>query len=231
MRRVIVAQPGQDVLEAALPNGTPIRGITIDNPSGSWILVSSEKAYCPPYTLGWSLPLSYDQASVILQAGDGPAGQVATTQGDPWQATIDSETTPPSTGSTYQFTSGFTPSSLYYTSGLQMLANSTTIGPAELIPGIPGRRLRIRRVSMYISYITGLSNLTAAWVAFTGGAANFAHVGVDFSAADSVDLLTTVLDYGSGLDLVVGDGYGYNTLRAGGYTVCWYAINIIYEVI
>lgn len=61
----------------------PMRGIEIDNPSGSWLLIPSFETAIPPYTIGWSMSFPIDVAAIDIIAGNGPSGQKGTSFGDP----------------------------------------------------------------------------------------------------------------------------------------------------
>ena len=65
-----------------------IRGVIVDNPSGSWLYMPEITGYCPPYTKAWSIDVNPTVASISFLFRDGPAGQVSTLQGDPIQVTL-----------------------------------------------------------------------------------------------------------------------------------------------
>jgi hypothetical protein len=146
MQKQFTAAAGTSLVSISLPNGTPIRGIQIDNPSGSWLYVSSEQQYCPPYTIGWAVMLSYSNSSVNVTAGNGPSGQVGTIQGDPYTVYLDSEAVAPSTGQPYQFTSEFSQNTL--TASAATFVGSNLGINATVIPAVANKRIRVVSVNV-----------------------------------------------------------------------------------
>lgn len=65
-----------------------IAGIGIDNPSGSWLLVTGIQQYVPPYRLGWSFPVSPQQTSLSVRFVDSPSGSLSVLVGDPVRVTL-----------------------------------------------------------------------------------------------------------------------------------------------
>lgn len=142
------AVAGVDLLSKALPNGGMIRGIQIDNPTGSWLYIVSERAYCPPYTVGWAMPLTYGQSAITITAGNGPSGQIGTDVGDPWTLYLFDEEVESSAGVPYQFVQNYSPT---------LLAGQTFTIPTgsalinqNLVSAVVGRQLRI--ISAAMSY-------------------------------------------------------------------------------
>lgn len=64
-------------------NGWHIAGITIDNPSGSWLRVTGIEQFVPPYTIGWQRSILPQQASVSVLFVASPSGTPSTTLGEP----------------------------------------------------------------------------------------------------------------------------------------------------
>jgi hypothetical protein len=63
--------------------GLSIRGIRVDNQSGSWLSISISGLgvqFIPPYTLGWSQS-PYSPLSSITILSQGPINSQSTTQG------------------------------------------------------------------------------------------------------------------------------------------------------
>lgn len=149
MQQQFSAAPGTNLEFKALSNASPIRGIQIDNPSGSWLFVVSEQLYCPPYTIGWAMPLSYEQASITVRSGNGPSGQVATTQGDNWTLTLNDEAVEPSAGVPYQFTQQFTPNVFTAASSVAFNESNPELS-VQLIAGVAGRRIRILSILIVV---------------------------------------------------------------------------------
>jgi len=83
MRTRFTQDPGVSFRAISLPTG-PMRGIEIDNPSGSWLYIPSLETFVPPYIVGWSYSFPYDVTAIdIIANQDGPAGQPSTSDGDP----------------------------------------------------------------------------------------------------------------------------------------------------
>lgn len=153
MQVQFTSPPGVGLISKSLPNGEPIRGIVINNPSGSWLYVVSERQYVPPYTDGWSMPTSYEQSSISINANVGPAGQVSTIQGDPWTLILYSDPVDLSSGGPIDsFIKGFTPivSSLLGGGGGIIVPTLANLA-GTWIAAIPNHRIRILTIS--VSYI------------------------------------------------------------------------------
>lgn len=71
--------------------GFLVRGITINNVSGSWLQVKTSgligNMYVPPYTVGWSKSISPAVQSVDISLS-GPSGTIPSIAGDPWEAIL-----------------------------------------------------------------------------------------------------------------------------------------------
>lgn len=59
---------------AAMQEGFLIRGVVIDNPSGSWVVLKPTLQYIPPYTFGWSTNIVPGQQVMGAAYIDGPVG-------------------------------------------------------------------------------------------------------------------------------------------------------------
>jgi hypothetical protein len=84
-------------------SGHPIRGLRVDNTSGSWLGVqipSLAVQYVPPYTLAWSMTLLTPLSNVTILSG-GPPGSVSTSTGDNVTVYAYSESVGDSNGNTY----------------------------------------------------------------------------------------------------------------------------------
>lgn len=144
MHEVRTFAPGVSATSVALSNAAGIRGIQVDNPSGSWLYVVSEQVYIPPYTIGWGLPLSYSQTSITINAVNGPAGQISTSAGDPWTLTLFDEEVDQSAGAQYQFTTGFASTIALVGFSLNLLSSNTyTQTNVQLIAPVAGKRIRL----------------------------------------------------------------------------------------
>lgn len=154
MRTRFTAAPGDDLRAISLP-GSFIRGVEIDNPSGSWLYVPAFETFIAPYTLGWSTSLPHDASSIDILAQDGPAGQISTAQGSPivvylTDTSIGSNSGSPDPGA--GFIAGFTPTLVAsITQQVPTFAGLAT----TIVPGVAGRRIRVLSLtaSVFISSI------------------------------------------------------------------------------
>lgn len=177
MREIRTFAPGASALSVALSNAAPIRGIQVDNPSGGWLYVVSEQQWVPPYTIGWAMPLSYDQSSITIQYfTTGPASQVGTTAGDNWTLTVFDEAVAQSDGSQYQLNTGFAP--LITSGGRNLVLNSangySSGGAVAGATPATGKRIRVIGTTHFVfssgasfppTYFTvGMSNDSGATV-------------------------------------------------------------------
>lgn len=81
IREQFIRAPGVNFESIALSSGQ-INSVQIDNPSGSWLQLFPTRDWVPPYTLGFTRTFLGAVQSVRIVAGDGPSGQVGTTDGD-----------------------------------------------------------------------------------------------------------------------------------------------------
>lgn len=127
----------------SLPSGEA-RGIVIDNPSGSWLLVTPLHDYVPPYTMQWSRDFPMTVASATIRYVDGPASQVSTQQGDPFTAWLDSDPVGASAGAQtpgVPFIEAFTPT---LSAELPVQFEITgTLAVTNILPSVTGKRYRI----------------------------------------------------------------------------------------
>lgn len=226
MQKVYTASPGASIQEASLPNGSLIRGISVDNPSGSWLFVKSEMVFIPPYTLGWALALSYAQTSVSVVAGPGPAGQTSTSAGDPWNLTVVTEPLSPSQGVPTPGKNDIIPtaqSSNFAFNGLTAIAaNHTDI--FNLVPGVAGKSVRLLTLSLsYYLFVRDAPLMMSIDSGSLGGSIGYAlTIGGVYKASDTVvfpselGVMTTV---GNGLSVIVTSAWS-------GVNYCWYGTAI-----
>lgn len=145
MNQQFTIAAGSSANSIALPGGNPINSIQIDNASGSWLYIVSEKTYCPPYTNGFVLVLSYSQASITILSQAGPSGQQSTSVGDPWTVIIDTDdTVTPSQGYPYVNKSG----QPEWTSFAESFNNATTRGSLTSIVPSATQRVRVLSIQM-----------------------------------------------------------------------------------
>lgn len=231
MKLDFTATPGQSLLYKSLPNGEPIRGIVIDNPTGGWLYVVSENQWVTPYTNGWSMPLTYMQSSINIEYRSvGPAGQTSTQQGttdSPWRLEINSEEVDSSSGGpTNNFIDRFT----------QVLsANGTAHAPAfigpgtftEALPAVPNKRYRILSIESSQNPVTlggttgrnSISSITSFYVQWFSGTKTIHNVFI--SAENRTDFAI----YPLGIDLDVNAPL---RLKPQGGTI--HAFDVIYVV-
>lgn len=144
MNDVQVIQPGAS-LESYIPPGLDyIRGIQIDNPSGTWIWIEAAKAWVPPYTINWGMTLPSAQQSITIRTGNGPAGKLGTTTGSAITVTLWNVSVPDSLGTTFIVKD--TPEQAW-----GMIATNWMINPQTIIPN-PGPTARIRLYAVEITY-------------------------------------------------------------------------------
>jgi hypothetical protein len=79
---------GRDVIDASMGNARYIAGITIDNPSGSFLFVTGINQYVPPYVLGWSFPVDPQQPQISIKFVDSPSGSKSNLVGTPPSYTL-----------------------------------------------------------------------------------------------------------------------------------------------
>jgi hypothetical protein len=72
---------GSDLIAASLPSGE-IAQIEIDNPSGSWLSISTFSEQVPPYTTGWSRNIHPTKSSIDIKFVPGPTSLISTRAGD-----------------------------------------------------------------------------------------------------------------------------------------------------
>ena len=63
--------------------GFLIRGVTVDNPSGSWVLLQPTNQFIAPFTFGWSSTLLPGSQVISASYVIGPTGQAISTFGQP----------------------------------------------------------------------------------------------------------------------------------------------------
>jgi hypothetical protein len=134
--------------------GSPIRGIKIDNTSGSWlslIIPGLPVQYVPPYTLGWSMSLLTPLNTVTVNSG-GPSGSVSTNSGTNVTVYVYDESIGDSAGNTY-YTPILEPLSLR-TDGLQNLAPGVGV-VTNMKPALPLGSYRIKSINCYAHTFSG----------------------------------------------------------------------------
>jgi hypothetical protein len=147
MRTRFTQPPGVSFLAIGLQTGFA-RGLEVDNPSGSWLYIPQVETSIPPYTLGWAFRFAYDVSSFDIIAGQSPAGQVSTVQGDPVIVYLtdlaDAPTADKIGASPPGFIEQFTP---ILAATTHCAPTPTTPGSQVLLAAIPGKRFRILTVN------------------------------------------------------------------------------------
>lgn len=82
-----IGSPNGDLISVG--PGWLIRGVTIDNLSGSWLLIPFTGQWIPPYVLGWASTLRPGALSFSVKySATGPGGQISTALGSPMSLTV-----------------------------------------------------------------------------------------------------------------------------------------------
>lgn len=206
MRVRFTAAPGGDLRAISLP-GSFIRGVEVDNRSGSWLQLLGFDTFIPPYTLGWSVGMPHGASSVDIVSQDGPAGQVSTSEGSHYVVHLTDDMLPSSAGSPdpgAPFIRGFTPSFAVDTS--QQVPATTGLANQPLIPGVAGRRIRLLSIS---------ARVVLSFIGVTNGADTIGFTVHDDTANVVVggrvgpDQPSYYNGLGSGLDCPVGAGVNF----------------------
>jgi hypothetical protein len=196
-----------------LPGSYQIAGLTIDNPSGSWLFIPADRTFIPPYVLGFAHSFAPTLASIDILFANGPAGEVSTQKGDPPVAIIydkpvaESAGVVSSTGAS--FITGFTPVQAIST----VNSVSVSIGlSATLVAAIANRRFRLLTVSARAISNNWDSGIVGPGPVIVG------DVGVDYLIADSFTISQVSLSgridrrnpsefkgFSSGIDFPVGN--------------------------
>lgn len=154
MRQRFTAPAGTSLRGIGLQTGFTL-GIEIDNASGSWLYIPTLETWVPPYTLGWAQTFPYAIASCDIIAGNGPAGEIGTTQGDGITVYLTDQAVAASLGKIdvgAPFIQGFTPISI--ASALVTVLRS--VGAlSTILPAIPGKRYRLRTTELTLAPVNG----------------------------------------------------------------------------
>lgn len=132
--------------------GTRIRGVIVDNPSGSWVKLTGTgldfEPYIQPYTLAWSVSLLPSVLEIGAAYVVGPTGQDESTAGSPIVVYLFEEQVPSSGGSQF-----VTPApETVQPQAVTIIALSTGVAAAvEFEPGIGATR-RFRLFAVQVGY-------------------------------------------------------------------------------
>lgn len=229
--------PGVSFPAISMP-GSFIRGIEIDNSSGSWLFIPSLETYVPPFTIGWAFALPYGASSVDIVAGlNGPAGQISTTQGSGVTVYLNDADISASSGSAdpsapttsapvtgVPFIEGFTP---VISAGISAAVEYGFGLSTVLVAAVPLKRIR-------------LLTLTAVLGGFPASPALIFDSGVTWEVKDGssvVDLLGHLLldspvdhrVFPLGLDVPVGQGL--QVIASSDFADSFMTLRITYQLI
>lgn len=143
MRQRWTAVPGASLRAITIPGGH-IQGIAIDNPSGSWLFVSTLDTYIPPFMQGFGATLPYGASSIDIIAGNGPSGQLGTTAGDP--IVVDLSDTPVAPSPGVPFVSRSEQPEWKTLAVIASPTNAADDQTTALLAGSLTKRLRIHRI-------------------------------------------------------------------------------------
>jgi hypothetical protein len=138
---IYVTPLGVDKIAVSLPGIEQIRGMLVDNPSGSWLQIFPSRDFVPPYVLGYARSFPSGHASIDIRFTNGPAGQVSTLQGEAPTVIIDSNPVGVSEGSPSgaPFVQDFTP----VLSSFRVVATTTVATTTTLLAAIANKRFRL----------------------------------------------------------------------------------------
>lgn len=213
MRQRFTAAPGTSFQAIGLQTGLTL-GIAIDNASGSWLNIPTLETWIPPYTLGWSQTFPYAVASVDIIAGDGPSGQIGTTQGDTVVVYLTDTPVASSAGQIATgaaFLTGFTPTLIENDVMIVPVSTGGLVQP--LLPSVSGKRYRIHTITVALSPFGGSPPINFdSSVFFTYARTLIGEV----LAGGRVGPDQPSLQYAfpNGLDFPVGEGIDFTALTA-----------------
>lgn len=211
--------PGESFVDIAMLSDY-VRGIVVDNPSGSWLRLSTTGEYIAPYTIGWARPLPQAATSVSLTAGDGPSGQLGTTEGDTVHVWLHNDEVASSPGVTDQFVNrSHQPETRSGSQSVSAMVafNNTLIPNIFILPiaDLTGKRVRLYSLGMRYDLLVpvGTPPQYAVQAAFQSDATLDPICALHINPNRPVDLFRPPIP----IDLPVGDRarvfYGIYTLN------------------
>jgi hypothetical protein len=131
--------------------GTRIRGVIVDNPSGSWVMLDGVglgfQPFIAPYTLAWSVSVLPSIAELSAAYVAGPIGQPSSSAGAPMVVYVFEAQVPSSGGSAFiQPVPEVIPPV-----ATTLLVSSTGLTTVDYEPGIPTTS-RMRLLSCQVGY-------------------------------------------------------------------------------
>lgn len=139
-----------------LPSDFQVAGVTIDNPSGSWLWIPQDNTFIAPYTLGFAHSFHPTLSRVDILFANGPAGQISTQQGDKPTATIYDKPVADSAGQTSSegssFVEQFTP---VLVSTAQVIVPYSTGVSTVILAAIANKRYRVLTSEVMLNPFSG----------------------------------------------------------------------------
>lgn len=196
---------GRDQPALSIPGNQQIRGITIDNPSGSWLRLRPTGDFIPPYTIGFMRSFEYGHASIAIEFPEtGPSGQISTEAGNNPTVQLFSEPIGSAAGSTagVPYIEQFTP--ILSETTLGTVTVSTGLAAVALIPAPPvGERNRVLtlRAAIGISFGADYVNDSpvSVWIRGNNNLATYERFILDSRYT------VHAVNYSPGLDLDIDD--------------------------
>lgn len=143
-------------ISAMVLAGTRIRGVIVDNPSGSWVKLSGTglgfEPYIAPYTLAWSVSLLPSVLEIGASYVTGPTGQPASTAGSPIVVYLFEAQVPSSGGSQFVVPA---PDTVAPAASTIIAVSTGGIAGVEYEPAIVATR-RMRLFSVQVGYHFGV---------------------------------------------------------------------------
>lgn len=145
--------------------GSRIRGVIVDNPSGSWVKLDGPglgfQPYIAPYTLAWSVSVLPSIQELSAAYVTGPTGQPSSTAGAPIVVYLFESQVPSSGGSQFVAQTGTT----------QIATQTVTLSPAvvaiaDLIVAPPNQRIRITYAELSYATMTRSADMAVQLALF-----------------------------------------------------------------
>lgn len=149
MEAVFNLVAGANLNSAQITAGHYIQSIMVDNPTGSWLLISADNTFVPPYTIGFAHVLEYSATQLDVTFVNGPAGQLSTNftgQNDRVRVTLYDSVIPSSGGAdASQFVNNqLQPETAYVQlGGLVSAANTPSLKTSTILGGSLTKRIRV----------------------------------------------------------------------------------------
>jgi hypothetical protein len=194
--------------------GTRIRGVIVDNPSGSWVKLSGTglgfEPFIPPYTLAWSVSLLPSVLEIAASYVVGPTGQASSTAGAPLVVYLFEAQVPSSGGS------AFIDSQAEQSTAWAIFTAGQTVANQVLIPAVADKRIRLTYVaakhtsddSVNFVFMNLASTVFAGNIGLTPARrfddVAFPHGGFDLPVGDGLQVATQTQFMKVQVDIVYG---------------------------